>query len=434
MNTNNDNNTPPLLPLEQQLERALRDGDLDRVSSILFFLSPSSSSFSSSAALDLMAVTFGTQGFSPLMVAARYGHTDICAHLLSLPYIQLDVNQRDALGSTALKKACVGGHVAIVSLLLEQGADVCLASDTLKFTPLMEAVLYRRTECVRVLVEHALKKFASSSSSSSAVGHGSDDEDDDDFIHIHHPNHKKEANEKKLNLFLNARNMRGQTALYMAAREGMMEEARLLLEAGASPFVCDLDGLSPLIPARVQAQSNCMIELLEAAMKEPERAWVLAKGRVVVEAREVVRQILKGEGKKEEDKKEEEETETMKMGKVKEQEEGEREKKMPKVLHSIPACVLRRVMGVAHEVEIGEETDVLLRLEEVLPLLERKPQQQQEKEDERLQATLEFVLEGGLKEELFVELREYMSVRYDTAAWGGVVNEMVEEGEEEEEA
>lgn len=307
---------------------------------------------------------------------------------------------------------------------------MCIASDTLRFTPLMEAVLYRRTECVRVLVEHALKIFASASS---FVGHEKND-DDDDFIHIHYPN-QKEANERKLNFFLNARNRRGQTALYMAAREGMLEEARLLLQAGASPFVCDRDGLSPLIPARVQAQSNCMMKLLEAAMQEPERAWMLAKGRVVVEAREVVRQILKGEEKKEEDKEEEEETETMKMGKVREQEEGEREKKMPKVLHSIPACVLERVMVVAQEVEIGEEKDVLLRLEEVLPLLERKQQQQeQEKGDERLQAALEFILEGGLKEELFVELREYMSVRYDTAAWGEVAHEMVEEGEEEEEA
>lgn len=63
----------------------------------------------------------GINGENALLLAAAKGHYDVVLYLLRAG---LDVNESDELDNTALMFAAYGNHVAIVSLLLDWGADV----------------------------------------------------------------------------------------------------------------------------------------------------------------------------------------------------------------------------------------------------------------------------------------------------------------------
>ena len=68
---------------------------------------------------DPEAVT--VSGTTPLMAAAREGREDVAQFLLSLPNINLEARDED--GWTALLAASINGHLNIVKLLLDRGAD-----------------------------------------------------------------------------------------------------------------------------------------------------------------------------------------------------------------------------------------------------------------------------------------------------------------------
>lgn len=63
----------------------------------------------------------GLNGESPLLLAASRGHYEVVQYLLRAG---LPVNESDELENTALMFAAFHNHVAIVSLLLDWGADV----------------------------------------------------------------------------------------------------------------------------------------------------------------------------------------------------------------------------------------------------------------------------------------------------------------------
>ena len=67
-----------------------------------------------------------TEGFTPLLVAAQKGHTDICGLLLAhgsdVNEVEMETKSKDQL--TALHFAAVQGHEAVVEALLSWGATV----------------------------------------------------------------------------------------------------------------------------------------------------------------------------------------------------------------------------------------------------------------------------------------------------------------------
>lgn len=67
----------------------------------------------------------GTNGESALLLAASRGHYDVVQYLLRAG---LPVNMSDELNNTALMFAAFHNHVAIVSLLLDWGADLTAAN------------------------------------------------------------------------------------------------------------------------------------------------------------------------------------------------------------------------------------------------------------------------------------------------------------------
>ena len=90
------------------------------------------------------------QGFTPLIVAAQKGHTDICGVLLAH---DSDLNEVDLVTKgTALHLAAAGGHKAVVEVLLSWGAMVD-PQDHLGGTPLHVACQEGHLACVHSLLK-----------------------------------------------------------------------------------------------------------------------------------------------------------------------------------------------------------------------------------------------------------------------------------------
>ena len=91
--------------------------------------------------------------FTPLIVAANYGHAEIVRLLLEQSGI--NVNASDKSGSTALHSASQYGHADIVSILLDQrGIDV-IASDHGNQTALHLAAGCGHADIVRILLDRS---------------------------------------------------------------------------------------------------------------------------------------------------------------------------------------------------------------------------------------------------------------------------------------
>lgn len=90
-------------------------------------------------------------GFSPLGLAAHFGHSDVVRYLLEAG---ADVNFAAAeTGFTALTGAVAGGHGEIVRLLIDAGANVNHRYEELEFSPLLSAAADGDPEIVRMLID-----------------------------------------------------------------------------------------------------------------------------------------------------------------------------------------------------------------------------------------------------------------------------------------
>jgi ankyrin repeat protein len=85
---------------------------------------------------------FASGWLTPMMLAAREGHTDVARLLLDAG---ADVNAKAGDGKTALALAIFNGNYDVASLLVDRKADVNLA-DAQRFTPLFWAVDRRNME------------------------------------------------------------------------------------------------------------------------------------------------------------------------------------------------------------------------------------------------------------------------------------------------
>lgn len=83
---------------------------------------------------------------SPLMLAALQGYLSLCEKLITR---DADVNKP---GWTPLHYAATGGHLAVVSLLLDHHAYIDAASPN-GSTPLMMAAMYGTDDAVKLLLE-----------------------------------------------------------------------------------------------------------------------------------------------------------------------------------------------------------------------------------------------------------------------------------------
>ncbi|XP_056162796.1 potassium channel SKOR isoform X2 [Syzygium oleosum] len=153
-------------------------------------------------------------GRSPLHLAAARGYEDI---VLFLVQERVDVNTKDNFGNTALLEAIKNGNDQIASLLVREGASLRI-DDAGSF--LCTAVARGDSDFLRRILSNGI------------------DPNSKDYDH--------------------------RTPLHIAASEGLHLIAKLLLEAGASVFLKDRWGNTPLDEGRKCGNKN-LIKLLEAA-------------------------------------------------------------------------------------------------------------------------------------------------------------------------
>ena len=88
---------------------------------------------------------------TPLLVAARDGHTEIVAELLKAG---ADVNAIEpTFGAVPLHKSVYNGHAEITKMLVEQpGIDINFQGATNGYTPLHDALWHGYSECAEILI------------------------------------------------------------------------------------------------------------------------------------------------------------------------------------------------------------------------------------------------------------------------------------------
>ena len=95
-------------------------------------------------------------GYTALMYAAHFNHLDMVVSLMNHPGI--DVNAQDSYNQTALHLAVIKNqqdHPAIVAQLVsDDRVDTSLKDNGNIGTPLKQAIVYKRPECVKILREH----------------------------------------------------------------------------------------------------------------------------------------------------------------------------------------------------------------------------------------------------------------------------------------
>ncbi|KIJ06606.1 hypothetical protein PAXINDRAFT_91740 [Paxillus involutus ATCC 200175] len=73
-------------------------------------------------ALGSCCTTQSSSDSTALHVASRHGHLEVVKTLLDYP--NTIINPDDQSLGTPLHSACLGGHISIVELLVQKGADV----------------------------------------------------------------------------------------------------------------------------------------------------------------------------------------------------------------------------------------------------------------------------------------------------------------------
>jgi serine/threonine-protein phosphatase 6 regulatory ankyrin repeat subunit B len=156
--------------------------------------------------------SIGQNGQTPLGAAATAGHLGMVGLLINRG---ANINATHAWVRTALHRAGHEGHEDVVALLLSKGAQANIRDDH-GSTPLMVAAFRGHLCVVRMLVQHM-----------GGVG-------------------------------LDGRNILGWTALYWTASRGHEEVVRYLLLAGSDPTIRDIHEMTPRAVAQQRGHSSCV--------------------------------------------------------------------------------------------------------------------------------------------------------------------------------
>ena len=222
-------------------------------------------------------------GWTPLLSAAKDGHSECVKLLLAAPGI--DVNKANKVGWTPLYGAATNGHSACVKLLLAApGIDVN-KEDKDGETPLYGAARWGHSECVRLLlaapgidtgqwpplslavIENNVEKLRQLLTT---PGINVNKADEDGWTPLSWA--AKDGHSECVELLLaapgidvNAADKDGNTPLSWAAGNGHSECVKLLLAApGIDVNAADKDGRTPLDWAATEGHSECVKLLLAA--------------------------------------------------------------------------------------------------------------------------------------------------------------------------
>ncbi|MES2625988.1 MAG: ankyrin repeat domain-containing protein [Pseudomonadota bacterium] len=204
------------------------------------------------AGADPLAVN--RNGISPLFLAAQNGNEVIVASLLDAG---ADPNTLAENGETILMTAAHTGKAEVVNVLLENGALVDARDPEFQQTALMIAVREGHTAVVDTLIRYGTNVDAKTREGGLGVylppckGTGCGSEG----VGINRSGVPQRGERHDVK--------GGMTPLLYAARDGRLEEARLLLENGADLEVAEVNGIEPLLMATLNNQLEVANLLLD---------------------------------------------------------------------------------------------------------------------------------------------------------------------------
>jgi ankyrin len=168
-----------------------------------------------------------------MLMAAGRGQMEVVRRLLDRG---TRINERDAVGKTALYTAVEDGYEDLARLLLARKADPNVASDA-GATPLHVAAWFGRTELARLLLDHeAARETQTKSGLGGTALHLAAQREHIDTVRL--------LLDRKADM--HARNGLGQNVLNTAINFGKREVTRRLLDWGASIESSDDSGFTPL--------------------------------------------------------------------------------------------------------------------------------------------------------------------------------------------
>ena len=165
------------------------------------------------------------QGFTPLLVAAQRGHTEVCKLLLETG--KANVKETTPDGFTPLLSAAQKGHTEVCELLLGNGSDLEESSPVTQMTALHYAAGNGHESLLQMLLSHK-------------------------------PD-------------LNIRNRFESTPLLLASQGGHLGCVKKLLQAGADPLLPDEDGFLPIHDAAYQNHDEVVLILIKEGGCSPEQ-------------------------------------------------------------------------------------------------------------------------------------------------------------------
>ncbi|XP_054773946.2 ankyrin repeat domain-containing protein 17-like isoform X1 [Lytechinus pictus] len=218
---------------------------------------------------------------TPLMEAASAGHVDIVKLLLEYG---ADANAQSSAGNTPLMYACNGGHEEIVKILLDQGANIEDHNEN-GHTPLMEAASSGHVNIAKILLEkgagintHSNEFKESALTLACYKGHlemvkflleaGADHEHKTDEMHTALMEASMDGHVEVARLLLDHGaqvNMPAdsfESPLTLAACGGHVKLASLLIERGANIEEVNDEGYTPLMEAAREGHEEMVALLL----------------------------------------------------------------------------------------------------------------------------------------------------------------------------
>ena len=263
---------------EQEIHEAVRQGDIERVQSLV------------GENADLVN-SKNPDGVAPLHLCASSGNAEIMEYLLEKG---ADIHIRNKYGWTALHFAAHGGHKEIMELLAASGADVN-ATDNYGLPILFRAVQGSRAETAEFLLSRGADPnyridlgitplfWAVNAGDREMVelleAHGGDlrcrMNDGGTLLHLAASNGKDETGRYLISrgLDVNAEKRYGVTPLHLAAVFGHMGMAGCLIENGARIDASSPYAGTPIHLAVAGGQDEMAEYLLSQGAKNPEREF-----------------------------------------------------------------------------------------------------------------------------------------------------------------
>ena len=202
-----------------------------------------------------------SNGFTPLLAAAQRGHTLVCELLLDKS--NADIEESESRGNTALNLAAHHCHVNTVALLLSKGANVN-TRDKLGFTPLLSAAQIGHIGVCELLL---------------ANGCGLEErEPDTQYTALHYA--AIYGYQSLIQLLLSHKanicsvDKLGGTPLHLASQEGHIASVGTLLRAGADPLLPNRKGALPIHLAANDNHHEVVKALIEQGGCSPDQVTI----------------------------------------------------------------------------------------------------------------------------------------------------------------